>query len=321
MAHRWHFSINQFLVATRDNIKKAYKLSLFHIFSLKQRMDANPGDADYAFAYNRYLPLHEALSNTYTVWKSKGGMQKGDTLSVKQLLKLLPGKINKIDLKIQDVHEKGSPRYVQLFPKAHKPFYRGSQISRIYALNAMSLSIGSEAALAAVKIMVDAAHTELNDAKGEQEGAKSSKTFSSNDMEKARKAAMIGQYQDVGFFINKFPTQPKLMEALFDVSTLTNPDQVIWKGHLDILEIHALLIHTFDIGDEIRLKSLMKADIGIYLASYPGGTDSEEVLCSGLHQITFDVALFEVEDLKEHRYLTIVNKSDTQETRFVVQLY
>lgn len=321
MVRSWHFSINQFLVATKQNIKKAFKLSIFHDTHLKKRMDDNPGDTDYAFAYNRYHPLHIMLYTAYTSWKGKGGMQKGETLSVKQLLKLLPAKVNKIDLKIQDVHEKGSSRYVQLFPKAHKPFYRGSQDSRILALNVLSLTIGSETELAAVKTIVDAAYNELNDAKNRQEESKGTKIDSSVMVEAARVAAMVGQYQDVGFFINKFPTQPKLMESLFDISTLTNPDQVIWKGHLDILEIHALLIRTFEIGDKIRIKSLMKGDIGLYLASHPGGTDSAEVLCSGLHQITFDVALFEVENLKEHRYLTIVNKSATQETMFVVQLY
>ena len=40
--------INQFLVATRNNFKKAFKLSCEHDSRLKKRMDENPDDTDYS---------------------------------------------------------------------------------------------------------------------------------------------------------------------------------------------------------------------------------------------------------------------------------
>jgi hypothetical protein len=321
MKHQWHFMINQFLVATRNNYKKALKLSTEHDNRVKKRLDDNPGDADYILIYNRYHPLHVSLNEAYTLWKSKGGIQKGDTLTVNQLLKLLPKRINLFDRKIQDVHEEGSPRYVQLFPRGHKPFYRGSYENRLAALEALSRAIGSEAALASIKAMVDALIADLNLAKEEQTGLKSEKSTSSTEVEYARIEAMTCQYQDVGVLINKFPNEPGLIESLFDVSTLTNPEQVIWKGHLDAGEKNPLLIRTFTSGDEIRIKSIGEGDIGLFLASFPGGTDSKEVSVGYNHALKFYVDLFGVSDFSTHRYLTIINKNKTSPTRFFLQLY
>lgn len=170
MNQKWQIMSNQFIVATRNNYKKAYKLSREHDSRLKKRMDDNPGDPDSVTTYDRYHLLHLALETAYTTWKSKGGMQKGDTLNIDQLLAMLPGKANKFDLKIQAVHDKGSPRYMQLFPQSHKPFYMGTQESMIAAVETLSISIGDEVALAAVKLLVDAALAELMDAKDVQTG-------------------------------------------------------------------------------------------------------------------------------------------------------
>jgi hypothetical protein len=248
-------------------------------------------------------------------------LQKGETLSVNQLLKLLPKKANKFDLKIQEFHEKGSERYVQLFPQGHKPFYRGSKDSRLSAIRVLSKSIGSEADLAPVKLLVDNLADELELALMQQTGAKGSKSTGSINLEAARIEAMTGQFQNVGFFINKFPRNPGLMEAMFDVPTLTTPEQVIWKGNLDALKTLPLMVHTFYADDMIRVKCTGKANFAVYLASIPGGTDSKPVFIEANKALKFNVGLFEVPDYKKHRYLTLVNNSETIAVRFFVQLY
>ena len=321
MNHRWRFMINQFLVATFKNYKKAYKLSREHDMRLKKRMDENPGDADYTLAYNRYHVYHLALEAAYTNWRSKGGIQKGETLTLDQLLTLLPGKINKIDVKIQDIHEKGSERYVQLFPNAHKPFYMGTQDTKITAVEALILTMGSEVALAPVKALTEVIYNDLIAAKDDQTGAKQTTETASSAVELARIKAMTGQYQNVGFFINKFPDQPDMIEPLFDVATLTNPEQTIWKGHLDPLENHPTLIHTFEAGDMLRFKSNGDAPVSAFLASTPGGTDSTEIKVEPMQENIIDVTAFGVTDYSVHRYLTLVNTSSTLDTRYVVELY
>jgi len=321
MNTRWHFMINQFLVATRNNFKKAFKLSREHDSRLKKRMDENPDDTDYPIAYNRYHVFHLELVTAYNHWKNQGGMQKGDTISLEQLLNMLPKRINKLDLKIQPIHEKGSSRYTQLFPNAHIPFYSGTQDTKISAVKTLSLAIGSELALAPAKIDVDIIYTELLAAKDEQTGTKEHKDIAASSLEKARLRAMTGQYQNVGFFINKFPDDPDSIESLFDATTLTNPEQTMWCGHLDPLENHPTLIRTFAEGDMMRLKSNGDGDLRAFLASTPGGIDSTEINVTAHQETIFDVADFHVTDYSTHRYLTIINKSNDKETRFLVELY
>lgn len=318
---KWHYLDIQFLIATRNNYKKAYKLSIEHDSRLKKRMDDNPGDADYIEAYNRYHILHVAYLAAYNDWKVKGGAQKGETLNLDQLLKLLPGKINSIDWKIQDVHTKGTPRYTQLFPNAHKPFYTGTKETKIAAVETLNGAIGAEVPLAAVKIIVDGLYTTLIDAMAVQSGAKSTTSTASSSVELARIKAMTGQYQNLGFFINKFADNTDMIEPLFDVETLTDPAQTIWKGHLDPLENHPTLIHTFEAGDMMRLKSTGNGGLKAFLASIPGGTDSTPVTTEAHLEKIFDVTNFNVTDYAVHRYLTIINTSDTKETRFLLELY
>jgi len=321
MTEEWHYLVNQFDNATNDNDKLAYKASLFHKSRLFERMNAFPLDLDYPILYNRYNPLHLDLETKYFDLINKGGVQKGKTLTLDQELKLLPGRINKYDILIQNVHEKGSERYVELFPKGHKPFYSGSKDNRIAAVGTFNTGIGSEVALAAVKLLVVGTFNDLINARNVQQGAKGSKTTGSGIFEAARYAAMVGQYRNLGFMINKFPETPDMIRPLFDVESLTNPQQTIWRGHLDILENHPALIRTFQAGDMMRLKSTGKGGLMAYLSSTPGGTDSTKVVVAAGQELKFDVALFNVSDYSTHRYLTIINISETFETRFIIELY
>jgi hypothetical protein len=317
----WHYLINQMLSVTTNNYKKSYKISLFHDTRLKDMLDAHPADVDYQQAYDDYHPLHITLFGAYEDWKGKGGVQKGETLTLNQLLTLLPARINKIDAKIQAFHDKGSPRWIQLFPRDHLPFYTGSQANRIAALKALSVAIGSETNLAPAKTDVDNLYDEMLTAKANQNMAMGHVDAASNIVEKARVAAMNCQYANLGLFMHKFPTDPNSISYFFDVETITNPEQTIWKGLLDPLENHPTLIRTFEAGDMMRLKANGKGNISAFLASTPGGIDSTEIIVTAGHELIFDVADFHVTDYSTHRYLTIINKSSEFETRFLVELY
>ncbi len=321
MKKEWHYLNNQFEHETKNNFKLAYKLSVAHNGLLFERKNEFPTDLDYPILYNRYNPLHLVLEAKYYDYKSRGGVQKGKTLTVNQQLKLLPERINKYDVMIQAVYEKGSDRYVELFPNKHKPFYKGTKDNRIAAVGSLNNTIGTDAALADVKLLVNGTLNDLVDARHVQLGAKGSKETGSGALENARKAAMLMQYQDLAFLINKFPDKPDMVRTLFDVESLTNPEQTIWKGHLDPSENHPTLTHTFEAGDIIRIKSTGKSDIMAYLASTPGGTDSEGVAINSGQQLKFDVIQFKVTDYSKNRFLTLVNVSDSKETRFIVELY
>lgn len=318
---QWHYLINQFLTATRNNFKKAVKLSRYHDFKLQGAMAANPLDPDFALLYNRYHPFHLALEAAYSAWVSSGGAHKGETITFDQLIGLMIGKVKKWDVAVQITYDDTTGRYASIFPQGHKPYYSSDIDMKIAAIRTLSTNIGSDPALGGVKAQVDAYYTQLTGTRGTQEIALGATPIQSRALDDARIDAMNGQYQNLGFLMNKVPDDPTRFKVIFDVETLTHPDQSIWKLHLDALENHPTLIHTFDPTDQLRLKSTGHGGVTAYLASTPGGTDSTPVAVTALHELIFHASDFAVADYSVNRYLTVVNNSATSDTRFVLELY
>jgi hypothetical protein len=114
-------------------------------------------------------PLHKALANAYNIWKSMGGTQKGATLTVQQLLKLLsPGKINAWELAVQGVYAKGTPQFVSIFPRRHKSFQIGETGQRIEAVNQLGIALNGIAPLATTLTDVQNFYAQLSDARSGQ---------------------------------------------------------------------------------------------------------------------------------------------------------
>lgn len=320
MEHQWQPLSNPFLVETEHSFKKAVKLSKFHDSELKLAMDSG-GDPDFTTLYNRYHPLHLTLQSKYNQWVADGGVQTSQTLNVKQLLLLMTAKVNSWDASVQTVYAIGTVRYKALFPHGHKPFNKGTFNTRIDAVDALSRAIGTDAPLATVKTEVDTYYTQLQDAVTVQQGSMGDTTHSSASLNNARIAAMQMQYADLGFLMNKYFETPEVIKMFFDVETLTNPEQTMFKGHLDPLENHPVLIHTFVADDELRIKSTGNADVTVYLASTQGGIDSTGITVTAKHERIIKASDFVITDYATHRYLTIVNISNTTETRFLIELY
>jgi len=129
------------------------------------------------------------------------------------------------------------------------------------------------------------------------------------------------QYADLGFLMNKLYQIPQEIKLFFDVETLTNPEQSIFKGHLDPLENHAVLVHKFAPDDAIRIKSTGNADVTVYLATTDNGTDSTGIVVTAHHELTVLASAFGVTNYDAGNHLTIVNNSATTETRFLIELY
>jgi len=99
----WSYFENPFINSVRGNFKKGLHISTF----TDSRLQAKGDDAFYAPLYELYHPLHENFFNIYNIWKSQGGVQKGATLSLDQLLQLLsPSKINAWDFAVMNVYTK-----------------------------------------------------------------------------------------------------------------------------------------------------------------------------------------------------------------------
>lgn len=329
MKQIWHYLVNQFLNRTKDNFKKALKLSNYHDAFLNTMQTDNPGDPDWATLYNRYHPFHLAYVAAYTTWKNAGGQQEGQTLNLDQFLELLVVRAAKWDALVQatDGFEKGTPAYKSIFPNGRYPFNSGAKTARVEAVNVLSQSLDGIVDLAPVKALVDAFYGQLDTARDTQEGAKGTTKTSSQQVELKRVETMTEQYRNLGFLIDKSADNPLFIEAFFDLNVLRESRQSVFTGTLDPEETEAVLIHTFAFDDEIKLEITGEDTIpagtmvSFYLATTPGGTDSTAVQVeANAAAMTIEASAFGITEYGTHRYLTAVNPN-LVETHYEVELF
>ena len=124
----------------------------------------------------------QTYDDAYTIWLSQQGATKGQTQSLNDLLdQLRSEQIENWDLAIQNVYRQKTPQYIALLPRHRTPFQTGSQQQRITAVAALSMAIGTDAALQTLKADVDEFYDALITASNSQKGSKSTKSGSSTD--------------------------------------------------------------------------------------------------------------------------------------------
>ena len=320
METTWKYLINQFLVATRDNYKKALKLSNYHDAALKTVLDSDPANPDFILLYNRYHPIHLEYVEAYNKWKAAGGQQEGQTLNLEQQLELLINKVGRWDAQVQVVFDKKSPEYKSIFPNGRAPFNTGSSVTRVQAVQTLGIVLGTFALppLVALKADVDAFYLSLDTTLDTQEGSKLITKERSEQLESKRILAMTEQYRNLGYWINLNAENPELIAPLFDLSILRNHRQTLFTGTLDPGENEAVLIHTFVGDDELQFELTGAAapagtQVQFYLATTPNGTDSSAVnITANAAKITLQASAFGAIDFGTHRFLTAVNPSATE---------
>jgi len=271
-------------------------------------------------AYAAYHPKHLAYKAKYDEWIAQGGMQKGQSLNLKQLLLLLSQtQVDLWETKIKLVYNKTTPRFTELFPKGHSPFQKGKQTTRIAAVQALVIAIGSDVVLATVKTEVETFYTMLDIANNTQKGSKGKTKGKSNDLENARLAMCVAQFANLGSLINLHAEKPTDLEKYFDLEAIRNHKQLIYTSHLAPDAEETLIEHTFEAGSTITVSVLNNANIRILLSSHKDVYEGNmvEVLANSTKII--NVNDFSV-DLKTHRYLVIVNLSSSETVSYKVAL-
>ena len=314
----WKYLENQFLVVTRKNYKKAVKLSNYHDADLNVKKATEPLLVP---IYNRYHPLHVILVSEYNKWKSAEGSMEGKTEALNQLLNdTYNDNMDSWDVAVQNVFLKGTPDYKAIFPNGRKPFTKGSVDERINAYDTLTENMDPYAGLAATKALVAAAYTALDDARDKQEGSKGTVKTGSGKVIAAVIAAMTMQWRDLGFAMDAFWDKLDYVESMFDVDTLRKKRQTRFTGTLDPSEKEEVVTRTMLGDDEIKAKSNGNAIIRLYLASTPGGTNSDFVEILANEEKKFLASEFNVPDFGTHRYLTVINTSVSEETQYIIDL-
>ncbi len=317
MEKEWKYLQNQFSVATRDNYKKAVKLSNYHDADLNTKKATEPLLIP---IYTRYHEVHLALVSEYNKWHSSSGSQEGKTAALKLLLNETYKKMNAWDVAIQVQFLKGTPSYISIFPDGRKPFTTGSIDGRINAYDTLAKNLEPYAALATTRDEIAVAYAELDATRDMQEGSKGTKKVDSGNVEAARMNAMNMQYRDLGFAMDNFSTKTDYIASMFDLETLRENRQSEFTGTLSPSETKAILVRTFLGDDELSLKSNGAANLKFYLASTAGGTNSDAISVLANEEITVTISDFNAANLGTHRFLTVVNQSVSDSTQFIVTI-
>ena len=320
MIQQWKYLDNQFITATRTSYKKAVQLSIYHDADLEVKKATEPLLIP---IYDRYHLLHLTLVNEYNTWKSAGGSQQGETLNLTQMLDLAYSKMPLWDLTIQSAGPtfmKGTPTYKALFMDGKSPFITGSIDNRINAYDTLAKNMLPFAPLAATMAQVAAVYKTLDTARNAQLGAKGGVKSGSGKVEDARKAAMTMQWRNLGFAMDMFWDKPMFIESMFDLQTLRESNQRIFTGTLDLAENEAVLIHTFLSDDQLRLKNNGNAGINFYLGTKANATDSDAIKVTANTEVVIAASDFGALDFGTHRFLTAVNQSATETTKYEVEV-
>ena len=214
----WKYIANQFLNETEDSIRKAIILSNWHDGALHALKLTYP---QLIPLYDRYHPLHLALEATYSFHQSVLGGRIGETLNLEQIFAAAVLKHHVWDIAIQGFYLDTTVRYKQIFPFGFKPFHHNPIDLKINAYNTLSLNIGTDANLAAVKADVDAVYALLDNARDVQNGAKGATKDGSGVVKNAVEAAMVMQYRNGGNVMdNLYEHRKVICNAIFDLQTL-----------------------------------------------------------------------------------------------------
>ncbi len=259
----WSFTQNPILHATDGSYQLGMQLSTFHDSAL----NAAKTDPFILPLYNSYHPLHLAYKSAYEAWVAQGGLQQGETLNLSQLLLLLSNtKIKAWDIAIQNVYAQNTTQYTKLLPNRRTPFQTGSQQNKINAVNGLSIAIGGNTALATVKMDVDAFYKQLDLALTTQKGSKSNTATMSGNLETARVNFCIGQYSNIGAFIQKYAATPEKINQFFDLQGIRNGHQTLFTGLVATQAAYTIVKHTFGATDQLNLLNSGTTQLKFYLS-------------------------------------------------------
>jgi len=214
----WHYLINTFLVSTRSSYKKALDLGLDH----EARLKHNQTDPVIAAMVASFGPVLQAYLTSDQNLDAALGDYKGDTLSVKQLFKVMNStKLSHWEGQVHAQFPKGSPEELQFFPRSRRPFQESTYAQRIQAVKVFGDKCAALPSLHALGINVLAFHTQLLSARALQQTDGKAKVVTLRSLrESARVVMCVEMYGNLGLLMHHFRNDPKQVERFYDLTLL-----------------------------------------------------------------------------------------------------
>jgi hypothetical protein len=313
----WNYLNNTFLVITEESYRTAKKLGDYTLAAL-QAKNSDPVIGPLATAFKPYVDNFNAAYNN---WLSKLGVQKSFTSDLMVNLKLLSSyKIKQWDIAIQGQFLEGSTKYISILPNHRTPFQNGSQEDRLAACDALSIALTGITALATTKTDVDAFIVTLKASFNAQKGSLSNTVTNSDNLDTARINMCIELYSILGKLMSIYKTKPTDAQQFFDMETIRNHEQTLFKGTLHPNELELILTHTFEDGEQIRLVN--KGATPLRFALLPLATSVMDEATSFQEVAPNDEDIITVSSLGNlaNRFLKVLNTDDTTGNKYSVML-
>ncbi len=307
----WAYARNQFEIATRNNMKKAYTIGNY-------TFNALAADPDAADDYEEFRPFYLAFIGQYNAKNVQGGIQKSKTQIVNELLEQGTANMEDWLLDIKRIHKKGTPGYVALFPRGMEPFNQGRKDLRIAAYKTLAMAMAGQPLLAPVKSSIEAYHLQLEEAEGLQEGAISNSGQQRNDLEPLRVEMCDYLYRSLGGLMKRFFKNPKRIEDYFLLSEIRNFKQTHFTGHV-AADVPFVVAERTLVGDDVLVtKNLGAVPFDVYLAANKGDRPAG-IKTTILPNETKEMEASSAGNLSNH-FISIYQNNDGQTAQFELDI-
>ena len=315
MKNKLIISSNEFIKRTVNSNEKRYKLITFNRSKVKKAHEDFPTDADFTVNFNRTEPLYQSTKIVYDSKYNVKGAQYGQTELVKEHLKAIKGKrgmahdwLNRVSA----IYNKSNPSRVKtIFPFGLAPFSEGADIV-VSALKGVSNAIGSDVnpLMIAIKAEIDAEYAIIDPARDLQVTDIGITENTYDTLDSLCEQCMVVEYQNACRLAEKYPHNINdIQESYHDMELLKSVQQSVWNIGLNPLETKDIAKRTQIPQSKFRAK-LTGGDGMMYLASTPGGIDSDFVVLTDGIENKFTAAAFNVTDYGVNCHITVVNDAN-----------
>ena len=234
--------VNHFELVTRGSYTTCAYLFKQHVDSLFADSATVPIANT---CYLRAKPKYDAYNASIITHSSQTGKQSGKVLNMDTILIGMPAHVDDWESKIKVVYKAGTPEFKALLPKGKSGFNKGSQQKRVDAVATLLATIGTDASLATVKVLVQSFYDTMLAAFGGKDISKKSTITDSKTTEKARKAMCNVMQGNLGLITDEYQDDLTLGEKYFDEAYMSNKLQMIFNLIIKILATKKILKRTF----------------------------------------------------------------------------
>lgn len=310
--------VNRFEVCTRNNFTAASEFGLNHCNSL---FADSTTSAIALTCYNNVKPKYDLFEAARVAHASQSGIQVGNVLSFKQILEGMPVDVKKWQTAIELVYDEGSIRWVELFPKGKATLNRGKQQNRVNAVKTLLTTIGTDASLAAVKIVIQTFYTAMLLAYGTKGTSKESTITDSTAVETARIALCDEIEGNYGLLINAYKANPALAAKYFDEAYLSRKLQMVFDLKVKKLTSKNAIKRTFatPATQQFQITNKTNTTLKIFLSLTRYGL-------VGLLFVTIPPDSVDIYDLTAmgdnttHKFLNVLNTDDKIKANITIKV-